>query len=271
MQLYSNFKQSKYLIWSALQLLLLHRSEGPNKMLQMAEMFIIRSAPKDGTPMASEELQVVIQLLLRQQKKREALDLIRGPLGATYREDVKESNRVQAQILCQLEDWKGANELYRTLLTGADGSPDDWFFLTSFIDTHLKSVPDDGKTTAAARRAPIDTLLTELQAGETKKGAQGGRGPWLAAVHLEVAIAGAVTSVADGAKLATLIGDYFERVGTKQCFIHDVRPYLSHLQRIPTPAYVTALLKRMNDITAALDITVNKHILTVFCLTSDHT
>lgn len=120
MKLYNTLKQQKYLLWSAISLLLQFEYDktlkSDNKMLQLSEMLLKRTFPYE-LPMNTEDLLVYVRILMKQEKYNDALTLITSTAGNEFAtKDKVEYQRWIADIYTTLGQWKNVKQVFEKLL-----------------------------------------------------------------------------------------------------------------------------------------------------------
>lgn len=285
MKMFTTFKKDKYLVWSAVNMLLQRRDTpaqtgGTDKLMMLIEMMMQRTFGHPTFPraMQPEELLVLLRVYNRQAKYAEAVKLLESEAGLAFKEkDATEYLRIKAQILRDMAAAApGATSALRALNDSrvvytelVEQNNDDWFFLTQYIGGEFsideKQEAAGSPATDDAAPAPLSfeeritqlrTFLRELQqknvvpAGGKKPAGQAlKRGPFLADVELEFRLwQRANTASAAGAETSALedaIVAYFRQFGSKSCFFYDV---LAYLDALPQEARV-----RVADACAAVE------------------
>eukprot|EP00808_Paulinella_micropora_P012737 g34719.t1 len=221
MKLYSQAKDPKYLFWSGVAQLLVDRKSpvAPNTMLKLAETMILARLPKDQ-PWPTEQLLLIVQILMKQDKHQDALDVITGIRADELKKDIQEYLRWTVQLYEKLGQW---NDVLRVRVEQLKLSRDDWLALQGYIEAATK---------LGQKAEEILEFLKTLQSEESQS-TNPARSPFLAECELEF------QSWRPGNKLLGISNSlckYFRLFGHKSCFINDVVRYLQPFASAPRDA-----------------------------------
>lgn len=267
MQLYTTFRQDKYLFWSALVVqLMCHRehtlaadvpSAGParaaaqapptwrlelapapvtpphlTKLLALSEALTQRQLNTDEAKdkaLEPELLLVLYRTLRFQGKFKEALALLTGPRASLWADEL-ERPRTLADLYQRMDDYAAARDVLWKCLSQSLTRRDDFADLCAWMDAEWRAQTRAG-TEPGAVLANVLVRLDELHVPEEKALVSSGRvairGPQLARVE---AIARSVNmGLGAEAALADAILAYLSRFGDRSCFFSDVRVYCAML------------------------------------------
>eukprot|EP00457_Paulinella_chromatophora_P001591 gb/GEZN01001593.1/.p1 GENE.gb/GEZN01001593.1/~~gb/GEZN01001593.1/.p1 ORF type:complete len:949 (-),score=137.53 gb/GEZN01001593.1/:65-2911(-) len=235
MKLYSICKDPKYLFWSGAAQLLVARNlpSGPDTMLRLCESMILARLPKD-TAWPSEQLLLIIQVLMKQEKYDMALELMTGVRSHELKRDIQEYLWWIVQLYEKLGKW---SEALDTRIQQLKISNDDWLALQGYIDAaiHLER-----------KTSELSAFLTGLQQQESKS-KNPSRSPFLAECELAVRRPAKDSPLAG---LSNALCGYFRHFGHKTCFFNDVEQYLKCF--ISEPKEGGALMASLLGITEEL-------------------
>ncbi|KAI8050960.1 N-acetyltransferase B complex non catalytic subunit-domain-containing protein [Syncephalis plumigaleata] len=210
LRMHKTFKSSKYLFWAINCLVLQSKSATDAEktlLLTLAERMMVK-AVEDDKISQFEELLLYADVLVTQNKHKEALTLLEGKL-ADKLNDPFELNQLRMSLLVTLEQWEDVNAFCVKQLQ--EGSS-DWKIYLTYIDT-LKRIRKE-KALEEAQQFIEERIKADKQSE---------RSPYLALVQLQSKDNDSV----DYKALQAAIIRFFKQFGGKPSCYTDLRQYLA--------------------------------------------
>lgn len=223
---FSGRKQSKgrfadeYFWWSILSYLLLARdtsAPGAALALPLSQRMIEKQVESKPLTLNDEEaLCLLLQVLIRQGKKKNAFDLVSTPssVGHTLCDRNLSLEFTRMDLAKDLQDWAYVES---SCLTRIEAGSRNWAHFTGYLDTAEKL----GKPHIVAAQKKINVLLST-------KGATKDRSIRLAELEVRRKLHNLGEKDAD-TELFNKVLSYFDQFGNKACCHEDLLPYLSVL------------------------------------------
>ncbi|CAG8462303.1 9345_t:CDS:10 [Ambispora gerdemannii] len=216
-------RTNRYLFW-AIMSLILQAEQVPAAqsgiIMTLAERMMIKAVEEKRLE-ETEEVHLYCNVLLAQNKVKEALEVIEGDLGKRCKDDT-EISRVKQELLLKLENWPSLHTISKNALS--ETNPDDWksylaYFESIFHINDENSSSTDGDSLDEARE-----LIKSLQEKESQL-ATPRRGPYLAELEFNRRVILHNKGTIDEVSTSHIIS-YFLRFASKSCCFEDLQPYL---------------------------------------------
>ncbi|CBQ71337.1 conserved hypothetical protein [Sporisorium reilianum SRZ2] len=210
----------EYFWWSILSYLLLARdpkAPGAALALPLSQRMIEKQIESKPLGLNDEEaLCLLLQVLIRQNKKKDAFDLIaaEGSVGHTLCDRNLSLEFTRTDLAKELQDWQYVQD---SCWARIDGGSRNWAHFTGFLDAAEKL----GKDQLVAAQKKINVLLSV-------KGATKDRSVRLAELEVVTKRLNAGDQDAQ-AQLASKVVSYFDQFASKACCHEDLLPYLGAL------------------------------------------
>ena len=207
----------EYFWWSILAYLLLARdpkAPGAALALPLSQRMIEKQIETKPLGLNDEEaLCLLLQVLIRQGKKKDAFDLVaaEGSVGHTLCDRNLSLEFTRTDLARELEDWKYVEESCRARI---DSGSRNWVHFTGYLDAAEKL----GKDHLVAAQKKINVLLSI-------KGATKDRSVRLAELEVVRKRLASGDQEAD-AQLNAKVLSYFDQFASKACCHEDLLPYV---------------------------------------------
>lgn len=260
-KLHKQFGNPQYILWSIVATTLQVLEGAPPKLLVLAERQMAKRT-EEGNLATYEELQLYLEILERQGKHAEALEVIKGQAGPLYTSTVERKQR-EATLLCALERWDDARAAYQALLELNEGQVkgrEEWSHVRGVIHCAMQakgispagnaplggSIGGSGGAEVVGKQDGVpdadwawvaeqgDALVTWLYGKQKEEGAPPTRTPLLAEVELHTQLAQLRGEDAGGrtvARALDAVRRYFEAWGGKDACAYDLAAPLRRLPR----------------------------------------
>ncbi len=245
----------EYFWWSILSYLLLARdpkAPGAALALPLSQRMVEKQIETKPLGLNDEEaLCLLLQVLIRQGKKKDAFDLIaaEGSVGHTLCDRNLSLEFTRTDLAKELENWTFVEE---SCWTRIDSGSRNWAHFTGFLDAAEKL----GKDHLVAAQKKINVLLSV-------KGATKDR-----SIRSPSSRCSASVDVGDQdaeAQLAAKVVSYFDQFASKACCHEDLLPYLSVLSASSRASVSERLREKIRPlpVTKELDLRTNISIAKV--------
>lgn len=210
----------EYFWWSILSYILLARdpkAPGAALALPLSQRMIEKQIETKPLTLNDEDaLCLLLQVLIRQNKNKDAFDLIaaEGSVGHTLCDRNLSLEFTRTDLAKELQDWKYVQD---SCCARIDGGSRNWAHFAGYLDAAEKL----GKEQLVAAHKKINVLLSV-------KGATKDRSVRLAELQVIKKRASAGDQDAE-AQLASKVGSYFDQFASKACCHEDLLPYLGAL------------------------------------------
>ncbi|KAI8820831.1 N-acetyltransferase B complex non catalytic subunit-domain-containing protein [Fimicolochytrium jonesii] len=226
MKIQKQFKDNRYMFWTIMSLWLQAKpgSAGPDLSLTLTERMLAKAAQEKRIT-DYEALQLYLEVLEKQGKHAEALQIAQGELGNLCKVDA-DRKRIIVRLAKAAKEWSTVRSVSKELLLA---NPDDWLSYCDYIAAFIELLPVEDRNPDSVQLTQFRDLISVLQSkGSSDKHVK--RGPYLGELELEKALLSLPNSKFDTTHISELIGHYLARFGaTLSCF-DDLKPYLELLQ-----------------------------------------
>ena len=245
LSLYKVKAKTPYYFWAVMSVVLQAKASDDEKtvqqiMLPLAERMICKME-KEGKMEQEQETRLYLMVLEMQQKYKEALEVLQGPLGQKLSSTTSFKNFViNAKLTYQkkLEQWDQVNVSAKEILLKC---PDQWDVYLDYITSIFRLV--DSETTAWSEE--VDATVEDAMKFITfqRQSNSKCRGPYLAHIELQSRLLARRDQDAKMSELTDLLFNYFEEFGDKPCCANDLKLYLPTLDRPEADSFLQKALK----------------------------
>uniref|UniRef100_T1IFP7 N-terminal acetyltransferase B complex subunit MDM20 homolog n=1 Tax=Rhodnius prolixus TaxID=13249 RepID=T1IFP7_RHOPR len=227
MTLYKVKKKNQYYFWCVISILL----QAVDKLSDLIHALLCSLAEKMLEKLINEdkveteqEILIYLTSLELQGKTERALEVLDGPLSEKLEPYIVLNKRVN--FLIKLGKWEKVNEIImQTLETDMDSWNYHLFYLDSVFELGKdKKIAHEQTDNCQYYKAKIfiHSLIKKNETLQMKK-----RGPYLAQLeYYSRLISNSLDAQKLLGKIVDLILRYYEVFGSKECCVHDLRPYL---------------------------------------------
>ncbi|KAK9512997.1 hypothetical protein O3M35_001291 [Rhynocoris fuscipes] len=227
MTLYKVKKKNQYYFWCVISILL----QAVDKLSDLIHALLCSLAEKmlekfinEDKIESEQEILIYLTSLELQGKTERGLEVLNGPLADKLEPYIVLNKRVN--FLIKLGKWQEVNEIIRsTLETDLDSWNYYLFYLDSLFELAKDKVIDHENTDDCQfyrAKSFIQRLIEQNKALIPKK-----RGPYLAQLeYFSRLISNSMEAERLLGSIVDLLVEYYEEFGTKECCVHDLRPYL---------------------------------------------
>ena len=264
MKLYTHYKQTHYLYYSAttqllrvsLPSLLDPPAAAPNKLLQISYAMVKRAAP--ALSLRPDDVELLVVLLWRSGEDEKAGELLEGDEGRLYGAVYEEEwLRMRAEAWRRRGKRRKERDTWEELMCKYEA---DWEYVTRWMQAHMDRLDmkqeenageEEDSLSEEERVAHMRAVIEELKADETNTAGRK-RNPHLSSVHLShlllsrsLASSTPQSPMPDDAYTPLLddLISYYTLYGSRSCFFPDVQSYLLSLP----PSQRLVLLERMRQ------------------------
>ncbi|XP_050544886.1 N-alpha-acetyltransferase 25, NatB auxiliary subunit isoform X2 [Daktulosphaira vitifoliae] len=200
--------------------------------LPLAERMVQKYINEDKID-AEQEIQLYLMILDMQNKHKQSLDVLNGPLGDKLHRTVG-LTRKKIDIYFELQMYSEANSYLKDLLLK---DIDTWYYYTKYFDSLLRIIEINGRgingneeekiCTDFIYDSSIEEALSFLNKLQEINSAQNypQRGVYLAYLELFLRLPKEEAIKYLGCPIKLLI-DYFKIFGQKSCCFYDLKPYM---------------------------------------------
>ncbi|CAG8532389.1 10869_t:CDS:10 [Paraglomus occultum] len=233
LKLYKTFKSNRYYFWAVTSILLqADEADAQQKdlLLSLSERMIAK-AIEEKRLSTSEEFYLYLVSLIRQNKTKEALEILEGELGQKFQNDI-EIKSIKNTVLKKEKAWEKLLLISEEAVSTVNN--DDWLSYLTYIEAVLEisSIETDDNATSSRIEKAREFIskiqekeLSRLENEPARKYLH--RGPFLAELRLEKQIASIERY--NSKDLSPLILKYFSKFSSKACCFEDLQPYLDGL------------------------------------------
>ncbi|XP_059486390.1 N-alpha-acetyltransferase 25, NatB auxiliary subunit [Neocloeon triangulifer] len=244
MALYKIRSKNPYYFWGVMSVVMQTR-EVPENMarsvvLPLAERMVVKMV-EQGKVEAEQEVQLYLMILEMQDKIKEALEVLNGPLGEKLVSNLGLIHTKKAALLARINCWKEAHLLYKQLLRE---DQDRWNYYQEYFKTSVKlwnNTPSERSSEEELVREKSEKLwhipdvsakeiaefLDMLSEANKTRGKKHFRAPFLAKLELYRLMSNKEMKPEELlGDIVELINDYFVPFGLKPCCFSDLRLYL---------------------------------------------
>ncbi|XP_065334806.1 N-alpha-acetyltransferase 25, NatB auxiliary subunit isoform X1 [Cloeon dipterum] len=269
MALYKIRNKNPYYFWGVMSVVMQTR-EVPENMarsvvLPLAERMVVKMI-EQGKVEAEQEVQLYLMILEMQDKIKEALDVLNGPLGEKIVSNLGLVHTKKAALLARLDRWKEAHMMYKKLLRE---DLDRWNYYQEYFKTSMKlwnKVESERTSEAEHSREQTDKLwhipdvcpkeiaefLQLLADINLEQGSKMFRAPFLAKLELFRFMTEKELNPEELlGDVMELINDYFVPFGSKPCCFSDLQIYLPLVPSLRAS-------ELMNKLSLSYDLTENQ-------------
>ena len=267
--LYKVKAKTPYYFWAVMSVVLQAKEASADDekkvqqiMLPLAERMISKME-KEGKMEQEQETRLYLMVLEMQQKYREALQVLQGPLGEKLASTTSFMNFiVNAKITYQkkLENWDQVNVLAKNILQKC---PDQWDVYLDYITSTFRLVDSEANSGWSEEVDATVGDAIKFIAFQREQNSKC-RGPFLAQIELHSRLLARRAEDAKMTDLTDLLVKYFEKFGDKPCCANDLKLYLPTLDGNEGDKFLEQTLKTIgfNDKTPAT-VSLFTHFLTV--------
>ncbi|CAG8443083.1 820_t:CDS:10 [Ambispora leptoticha] len=223
-------RTNRYYFWWIMSLIL-QAEQAPAAqsgiIMTIAERMMIKAAEEKRLE-EIEEVHLYCNVLLAQNKVKEALEVIEGDIGKKCKDDT-EIFRVKQELLLKLENWSSLHTISKNTLI--ETNPDDWKSYLTYFDSLFHINGDNSSSTDGDSSSLIGKnfdeareLIKSLQEKESKMDTPM-RGPYLAELEFDRRVSLHNKGALDEVSTSHIV-DYFRRFASKTCCFEDLQPYL---------------------------------------------
>lgn len=250
MALYKLKAKTPYYFWAVMSVVLQAKTSEDEKMansviLPLAERMVTKME-KEGRMDQEQETRLYLMVLEMQQKYKEALQVLEGPLGTSLESTTSFLDFIINSKLSyrkKLEHWDQVNVLAKEIL---QKNPDQWTVYLDYITSILRLVDQENSDLAENVDSSVGQAVSFItfQKDNNPKC----RGPYLAQIELHSRLLARRDKDAKQSEMTDLLIAYFVKFGDKPCGGNDLKLYLPYLEATEAEKFFTDSLKAISFI-----------------------